>query len=270
MKTLSYVTVITIGLLMSETTLGAPQVGVTPTRLTTTETGIVTSYEVSLNQAPSPGETVTVTPTSTDASEGAVSGPIMFNRSNWRIPQNINVSPQHDFINDGDVEYTILNTVSAVGGTASFDSVVAQSVNVTNQNVDGTNAIIVDPSSGSGLFIEPGEFVDISVRAIPSHQPANEISIGISTVSTGISLSKDTIILSAGNNFSTTFRITANPNLQEPVDFTVVTEPSSSADSSFNGINPYDVVGKAVLSSITDDLCFPAKSDNGKVGVICL
>lgn len=171
----------------------------------------------------------------------------MFDNTNWDTPQTITVTPGATGDgNDGDVMFNITNTVVSVGGTTDFAGVLASNVSSTNQNIDGVNVITVQPSSGTGLSVDEGSSVNITVAAVGG--PAADVTIGISTVSTEITLSTPTVTLNAGNGFSTTFSITAVADAVIDADaaFTVVTAASTSGDGTYNGLNPVDVVGIAV------------------------
>lgn len=221
-------------------------VDVTPTTINTVEGGTAATYEIVLDQAPSAGETVTVDVLSGDGTEGnAAPASVMFDNTNWDTPQTITITPAFDAINDGDVMYMITNTVSSVGGSTDFAGVLASAVTVTNQNID-TTTITVQPSSGTGLSIDEGSSVNVTVAAVGG--PAADVTIAIGTLSTEITLSTPSVTLNAGNGFSTTFSITAVADAVIDADaaFTVVTTASTSGDASFNGINSVDVVGIAV------------------------
>lgn len=220
---------------------------VSHTTINTVENGLTATYKIALDQAPSAGETVTVTPASGDVTEGTVSGALMFDNTNWDTAQTVTITPGATGDgNDGDVMYTITNSVTSVGGATDFAGVLASSVNVTNQNIDGVSVITVQPSSGSILSIDEGSSVTVTVAAVGG--PAADVTIGISTGSSEITLSTPTLTLNAANGFSTTVSIAAIADAVVDADeaFTVVTTASSSADHSFNGFDPVDIVGIAV------------------------
>ncbi len=230
-------------------------VNVSPTTLNTVESGLAVSYELVLSQAPSTGETVTVTPSSADVTEGTVSGAVMFTDANWDIPQTITVTPGASGDgNDGDVPYTITNSVFSAGGTTDFAGVLASAVSVTNQNIDGVAVVTVQPSSGSELSIDEGAFVDVTI-SVAGFAPgaADTFTVPISTVSTEITLSAPSVTLDSGNGFSGSFQITATADAVVDADapFTVVTG-AVTGSAPLVGLNPVDVVGVAVNTDVAN------------------
>ena len=223
---------------------------VTPTTLTTTEDGSAVQYQVVLDVAPSAGETVTVTPASDDVTEGTVSGALTFTVGDFDVPQYVTVTPGASGDgNDGNVSYSINHAVSAVGGTASYDGAPASSVSVTNANIDGVASIIVDPSSGFRVT-EGGaaQTITISTTSVPTA----DVTINISTVSTEVTLSTPSVVLNAGNGYTATFTITAvdDAAVDGDLSFTVVTAAATSADGTYAGLDPVDVVGIAADNDV--------------------
>ena len=223
---------------------------VTPTTLTTTEDGSAVQYQVVLDVAPSAGETVTVTPASDDVTEGTVSGALTFTVGDFDVPQYVTVTPGASGDgNDGNVSYSINHAVSAVGGTASYDGAPASSVIVTNANIDGVASIIVDPSSGFRVT-EGGAAQTITISTTSA--PAADVTINISTVSTEVTLSAPSVVLNAGNGYNATFTITAvdDAAVDGDLSFTVVTAAATSADGTYAGLDPVDVVGIAADNDV--------------------
>ncbi|MBX2839480.1 MAG: DUF1554 domain-containing protein [Gammaproteobacteria bacterium] len=252
-----------------------PQVTVTPTTLTTVESGIPVTYEIALNQAPSAGETVTINIASNDVTEGTVApASLMFSNANWNTPQTVTVTPgASDVVNDGDVGYEISNTVTSVGGTTNFAGVLASNVAVTNQNIDGVDTLTIQPSSGAGLFIDEGSFVDVTVSIVGfTPGPIDVFFVPISTVSTEITLSTPIVILNSGNGFSSTFRITAVADAVVDADtaFTVVTG-ATGGQAPLTGFNPVDIVGIAVNTDVAveEQACTAIKTSKGTVFPLC-
>lgn len=259
-----------------------PPVIVTPTTLTTVESGTPVSYEIVLRQAPSAGETVTINIASGDVTEGTVSpASLMFNNSNWNTPQTVTVTPGASGDgNDGDVSYEISNTVSSSGGTNDFAGVMASKVAVTNQNIDGVATLTIQPSSGSGLFIEEGSFVDVTIAAI-GFTPVGLLDffvVPLTTVGTEISSSKSVAILNSSNGFSDTLRITAVADAVIDADaaFTVETGAVTGVGvpAQLAGFNPVDIVGVAVNTDVAEpvdeDICTAIKASTGNVVLVCL
>lgn len=223
---------------------------INPTTLTTSEHGSTVQYQVALDSAPDSGETVTVTPSSGDVTEGTVSAAINFTNANWETPQYISVTPGASGDgNDGDVGYSIINTVTSDVGGGAYDGATAADVNTTNANIDGIATIIIDPSS---IFVtEGGAAQTITVSAGPDILPSADVSLDVSTVSSEATATPGTpftVTLTAGNGYSDTFTIAANDDALIDGDqaFTFITSAATSGDGGFSGINPFDVSGIAL------------------------
>lgn len=241
MKFLAYFTTM---MMISMASFAAVQV--TPTTLTTSEDGAAITYRVVLDSPPSAGETVTITPASGDVTEGTVSGALTFDLSNYETHQFVTVTPGASGDgNDGDVAYTITNTVASNVGGGNYDGETASSVNATNVNIDGVSVITVSPSSG--IFIDEGNNQSITISAAGG--PAADVTLTLTIVdATESAVSTTSISLTAGNGFSQT--VTLSVPTDGVVDgdqaFTVTTSATTSGDASFNGIDPVDITALAV------------------------
>jgi len=83
------------------------------------EDGSTETYTVVLNSAPT--GTVTITPTSSDTDVATVSGPLMFNSTNWNQAQMITVTGGSDAIQGGDRTVTISHTITTTGTGDGYD-----------------------------------------------------------------------------------------------------------------------------------------------------
>ena len=248
-------------LLLATQATAALQVNIEPTTLLTNEDGSAVTYFVVLDQAPSAGETVTVTPLSGDVTEGTVSGAVLFTDANWDVPQTIAVTPGASGDgNDGDVMYTIVHTTTATGGTASFDGAPSSSVvSATNRNIEGINTIVMDPASGGAFYLTEGtsQTVTVSVTGVPT----NDISIDVSIAGAEATVTPATVILAAGNGFEATFNVTAvdDTNIDGDQPFTVVVDPAASLDINYSGQNLSDINGVALDNDVAAPPPAPAQ-----------
>ncbi len=226
---------------------------VSPPTVVTTEDGATNGYFVTLTAPPSPGETVTVTPFSNDATEGTVSGALNFTDANWDTAQFVTVTPGASGDgNDGNVAYTIDNNASSDDPSGCYDGATAASVNATNNNIDGIATIIVDPSSNITVSEDGTVTQVVTIEAGPDVTPASDVTVGLTNNSaTEISLSVPSVTLTAGNGYSTTVTITGvSDNVKEVTNpFTVTTNSSTSMDAAYNGVNPDDISGQVTDSN---------------------
>ncbi len=249
-------------LLLATQATAAIQVNIEPTTLLTNEDGSAVTYFVVLDQAPSAGETVTVTPTSNDVTEGTVSGAVLFTDANWDVPQTITVTPGASGDgNDGDNQYTIGHATTATGGTASFNGVLSTDVSVTNRNIEGINTIIMDPASGGAFYLTEGTSQTVTVSVAGFTPPTNDISIGVSIPGGEATVSTATVVLNAGNGYAATFDVTAvdDTNIDGDQPFTVVVYPSISSDSNYHFQDLSDINGVALDNDVAAPAPAPAQ-----------
>jgi uncharacterized repeat protein (TIGR01451 family) len=221
-------------------------VTVSPTSgLTTTEAGGTARFTVVLDFAPTAA--VTVTLAGSDSSEGSVSPTqLFFNAANWNTAQMVTVTGEDDNIDDGDVSYTIVTTVSS--GDTNYNGIVAADVSVSNID-DDTAAVIVDPISGL-LTSEAGESDSFIVTL--DAQPTGTVTITFASSNTGEgTVSPAQLIFNAGN--WTSVQIVTITGVDDDVDdgdvsYAIVTSVSSD-DAGYNGIAVDDVS----VANIDDD-----------------
>ena len=100
--------------------------------LETSEAGGTDSFQMRLSTEPTAA--VTVTPSSEDTSEGAVSGPLTFTPSNWDTAQSVTVTGVDDAEVDGDPTYQITFSVSS--SDENYNDFQVPPVSVTNRDND--------------------------------------------------------------------------------------------------------------------------------------
>ena len=242
-------TILSLAFLLASTSTFSAVV-VQPNTLNTFEGGATVQYRIFLDSTPSNGEIVTITPSSNDVTEGTVSGAINFNDSNFQTPQYITVTPGNDGINDGDLWYNINNSVASNQPGGNYDGAVADAVNVNNINTDGNRVITVNPSDG--FFIPEGGNQAVTIAIGPDNTPQNDVTIDLSTTSTDVTLSTNTIVLNAGNGYSSAVTVTANDDMVANGDmsFSITTAAAVSADANYQGINPVDINGMVLDNDI--------------------
>lgn len=234
------------------TAVSAQSVVISGTMLTTSEAGAPVDYLVSLSTPPDAGETVTITPSSNDVTEGTVSGAVMFTDANWDVPVAITVFPGASGDgNDGDVAYTINNLVSSSLMGGAYDGITASDVSATNQNIDGVQTIIVNPSSGIILDEELSESTIINFTVTDASSASDDITINlVNNNPADVMLSTTSIVLTSANSYSADLTVTAiNEILDEGIEaFSIETQTSIDGSGFYGGIDPVDITG-----FITDD-----------------
>jgi hypothetical protein len=117
--------------------------------LTTSEAGASATFTVVLSAQPSAA--VTVTLASSDVSEGTV-GPVqmIFTGADWSAPQTATVTGVDDDLDDGDVAYTVVTTVSSAD--PNDNDLAAADVSVTNIDDDG----VATANTYLPVILQPG------------------------------------------------------------------------------------------------------------------
>ena len=109
----------------------ASGVTVNPTTgLTTTEASGTATFTIVLDAEPTAD--VSITLTSSDTTEGDVStGSVTFTSADWDTPQTVTVTGADDFLDDGNVAYTI-TTGNASSADTNYNNMVVDDVSVTS------------------------------------------------------------------------------------------------------------------------------------------
>lgn len=99
----------------------------------TTEQGGLVQFAVVLNKAPV--ENVTLKFTSTDLTEGKVNTPsLTFTSKNWNTPQALIIQGVDDYLNDGNIAYSVISQI--VTTDLTYNRIVVPTINLLN-NDDG-------------------------------------------------------------------------------------------------------------------------------------
>jgi Ca2+-binding RTX toxin-like protein len=99
----------------------------------TTEQGATVKYYVVLDKAPN--EKVTLNFASSDVTEGKVLTPsLTFSPSNWSTPQTLVIQGQDDYLDDGNIAYTVSAKIST--SDLVYNRLTVKSINLVN-NDDG-------------------------------------------------------------------------------------------------------------------------------------
>ncbi len=221
---------------------------VSPTSgLTTTEAGVQASFTVVLTSQPTADVTIPIS--SSNAAEGTVStASLTFTAVNWNVPQTVTVTGQDDFVDDGNIAYSII-TGAATSGDGIYNGINPANVSVTNTDND-VAGITVTPTSGL-VTTEAGALASFNVAL--TSQPTADVTIAISS-SNGAEGTASTTLLTftAGNwNIVQTVTVTGQDDFVDDgnISYSVITAAAASADANYNGMNASDVT----LSNTDDD-----------------
>ena len=215
-------------------------INVSPTSvLETTEAGGSGTFQIEL--ASQPTANVTVGLTSSDEAEGTVSSvSVVFTSSNWDAPQTVTVTGQDDFVDEGDINYTIV-TAAAESNDSKYGGMNVADVSVVNRDND-TAGIDISPTSGLGTTEAGGTD---TFQIVLASQPTANVAIGLTSSDTteGTVSSASVVFTSSNWNTPQTLTITGQDDDvdDDDVSYAVVTAAAASNDSKYGGVNVADV-----------------------------
>jgi hypothetical protein len=208
--------------------------------LQTTEHGGTATVTVALTNAP--GGDVVVDLTSMDTSEGTVSpATLTFNRDDYADPRTVTIVGVDDDRADGNQSYTVRVSGQFIG---------AVDLDVTNQD-DDIAAFIVSPLLGL-MTSEAGTKAMFEVSL--ASQPAADVIVPVaSSDDTEGTVDKGTLVFNEQNWF--TPQVVTVTGQQDTladgaINYTIVLGAAMSADNSYEGLDPDDVM----LMNVDDDL----------------
>lgn len=231
--------------------------GFTVTEITgnTTEQGGQATFTISLNTMPSAN--VTIALSSSDTTEVSVSPTsLTFTPTNWNSPQTVTITGVDDFIDDGNIGYTI--TAQVVSSDINFNALTPYSISVTNNNNDSAN-ITINPTAGLTTS-ENGTTTTFTV--VLNTQPTTDVTINIVSSDTmeGTVPPASLIFTSSNwNNLQTVTITSLDDDIDDGnVEYTIISTLSSS-DVKYSLLDPPDVS----VTNVDDDSAALIINPNG-------
>ncbi|TGK52839.1 beta strand repeat-containing protein [Leptospira bouyouniensis] len=231
----------------------------------TTESGFSTFYSLRLGSRPVSGNSVTVTLTTSDSTEGMIndsgtpvsSKQFVFNETNWSTSVPVEIVGVSDILSDGNINYNITVSGAETGSfPAWYDSFVGSNgttANLINYSVSENPVTVITPQS----MVRTENAASFSIYILLSQAPTDDVTVPISipssfpcTLFTGptvtqytISTNTLTITNANWNTIGSHNTITVTPyddsvddgNVVCPIEVGVL----SSTDGFYNGVNPY-------------------------------
>lgn len=209
------------------------------TALVTTEAGGTATFAIVLLCEPLMD--VTFGLASTLSQEGTAAPPsVTFTPANWSTPQTITVTGVDDFVDDGDVPYSIA-VLPGASGDLAYNGLDPDDVAVTNID-DDTRSVTAIPTSGL-LTTEAGGTATFTL--VLGSEPTADVSISLSSslVGEGTVLPASVTFTSANWSMPQTITLTGvNDSIDDGnVAYTILTGAAVSADSTYNGLAVADV-----------------------------
>lgn len=221
---------------------------VTPiTGLTTTEAGGTASFSIVLHSQPT--NTVTIDLSSSIPTEGSLSAnKVTFTAANWNVPHIVTVTGVNDFVDDGDIDYTII-TANSVSSDPKYNNKNVQDVDLTNLD-DDTAGFAITPLTGL-TTTEAGGTATISV-ALTSKPLANvTLPFSSSNLAEGLISTASLTFTTLNWNVAQTVTVSGVNDAVDDGDilFSAITGSTLSNDNTYKNIDPADVA----VTNLDDD-----------------
>lgn len=207
--------------------------------LVTSEAGGSDTFSVVLTSQPIAD--VTIPLSTTNAVEGAPTTlSVTFTPANWDTPQTVTVQGHDDAIDDGDAMYQI-TTAAAVSADPVYSGRASSDVTVTNTDDDAAG-ITVTPTLGL-VTSEVGGTATFTV--VLTSEPLFDVSLALFSTNTNEGTVAPASITFTSLDWNVPQTITlsgVNDHVfDNSVAYTVVTDPASSVDPSYNARDASDV-----------------------------
>jgi hypothetical protein len=219
---------------------------VTPTSLTTSETGTSASFSVALTSKPI--APVTINMSSTNPGQGSLSqSSLTFNAGNWNVAQSVTVTAFDDHIVNGDQTYQITGTATSTD--ANYNGRAMTPVTIVNKEADVAGFTVTPTSLTTS---ESGTSASFSVAL--TSKPIAPVTINLSSTNPGQgSLSQSSLTFNAGNwNVAQTVTVTGlNDFIVNGNQTYQINGTAASIDANYNGksMTPVTVVNKEINSA---------------------
>jgi len=207
---------------------------VTPTTTTATEGGATGSFSVVLDRAPTANVTVTLSP---NAQVTTSTASLVFTAANWNVAQTVTVTAVNDSVAEGThAGAVVLN--AATSTDAAYNGINADDVAVTITDND-VAGITVTPTTTTAT--EGGATGGFSV--VLTSQPTADVTVTLSPNAQVTTSTSSLVFTSANWNVAQTVTVTAvNDTAVEGTHAgSVVTNAATSTDAAYSGINAADV-----------------------------
>jgi len=214
----------------------------------TTEAGATSTFTVVLTSEPT--DTVTMSVTSTDATEGITDIELLtFTALNWDTPQTVTVTGVDDILDDGDIIYSIgLGLV--VSNDVFYDSINPDDVTVTNIDDDPLPGITVSVVSGNTSEASVTSTFTVVLQA----QPTDTVTISVTSTDATEGTADTELLTFTALNWDTPQTVTVtgvDDDIDDGnIDYTITLGVAVSNDGDYNGLNPSDVSA----TNIDDDV----------------
>ncbi len=220
------------------------------------ESGTVQTIQLSLVSTPT--SDVVFNLSNPDPTEAVLSpNSFTFNPLNYNTPQNISITPQQDFIIDGDTTFTASLTVDRARTTNCYSTLSDKSVTITILDEDSVGFLITPMDNLTDENGDTGSF-SIQLTAIPTASVRLELNSDDATEGT---VQSEVVFTPANWNIPQTIVVTGLPDPipihDGAINYFVVTGNVSSTDVNYNALD----------GSTIPDVSF-TNQDNNAPGIV--
>ncbi len=202
----------------------------------TTEAGGQVTVTVVLDSQPTASVTIPVSVSNTSEAS-ADKTQLVFTTANWNVAQTITVTGKNDFVDDGDVDYSLVLGTASGGGYGAINPADVSLVNVD----DDVAAIKVSAPAPSSQTTEAGGKVTVDVVLVT--QPTGNVTIPVS-VSNGdeAAADKTQLVFTPANwNVAQTITVTGKDDLLPDGDVAYTLVLGAASGGGYDGLDPADV-----------------------------
>ncbi|MFA5648371.1 MAG: Ig-like domain-containing protein [Bacteroidales bacterium] len=211
-----------------------PGITVSPTTLSTQESGAAVSFNVKLNTEPQ--HNVTIAVESNNTVQGTVSPEsITLTSANYNTGVNITVTPGRDYEVNSGVTYTII-LHPATSTDDNYGGVDPADVTVTNSNIDEAGVTV---SKTVLETTEAGPGSD-SFTLVLNSKPTSNVTISLSGINTNEGSASQTSVIFTPSNWNTPKLITITGKDDDIADGDItytINLSAASGDTNYNGIS---------------------------------
>ena len=223
---------------MTNTDDDSAGITVAVTDSTTTETGETGTFTVVLNSEPTGDVVLPIS--SSDLTEGTVSpDTLTFTAANWNAAQTVTITGVNDFVDDGDIIYTI-TFGSATSSDINYNGSNPSDESITNTDDDSAGITVVVSDS---ITSEVGETASFTV--VLGSEPTADVTIGVSSSDeTEGTVDVSTLTFTSGNwsSAQTVTMTGADDNEADgDVSYSIILAAASSTDGNYQGLDPDDI-----------------------------
>lgn len=214
-------------------------ISLSPISGNTSEAGASAAFSIVLDTQPT--SAVSIGLSSSDLTEATVAPTSLnFDSGNWATPQWVTATGVDDAIADGDIVYSII-TAPASSGDSGYDNLDAADRTLSNSD-DDTAGITL--SAISGPSSEAGGSAEFTM--VLDSQPLADVTIGLSSSDPSEGMVAPASVVFTPLTWAAPQTVTvtgvADAELDGDVAYSIITAAAVSADLSYQGMDPDDVL----------------------------